>query len=235
MHAHNFSLFHPGPSLYSTSCFVFGSPSTSFRIPFDECMLRNRRKYCWRLKTNWWPSLGCGCFWTDKVHRLGVCSWCSGKMQLLCERLWSKSWGYISNLFTNYVKKQIFRNDEISLLWFEMKGKENFCVINLLSFRNLGKVLYQTAKKSFFLSFYSEWSLLSCKERCKLIKYFANKPGKFGFKFWLAVDVENRSLLKGFPYVGKDEMQSLDVSMPADVVLKLLGSSFFTKLQCHMW
>lgn len=35
-------------------------------------------------------------------------------------------------------------------------------------------------------------------------QYLANKPDKFGIKFWLAADVETKYLLKGFPYLGKD-------------------------------
>ena len=54
----------------------------------------------------------------------------------------------------------------------------------------------------------------------------ANKPDKFGLKFWLAVDVENKYLFNGFPYVGKDDTRSLDVSVPTDVVLKLISPVF---------
>ena len=54
----------------------------------------------------------------------------------------------------------------------------------------------------------------------------ANKSDKFGLKFWLAVDVENKYLFNGFPYVGKDDTRSLDVSVPTDVVLKLISPVF---------
>jgi hypothetical protein len=32
-----------------------------------------------------------------------------------------------------------------------------------------------------------------------------NKPDKFGIKFWLAACVMSKYLLKGFPYLGKEE------------------------------
>ena len=54
----------------------------------------------------------------------------------------------------------------------------------------------------------------------------ANKPDKFGLKFWLAVDVENKYLFNGFPYVGKDNTRSSHMPVPTDVVLKLMAPLF---------
>ena len=56
--------------------------------------------------------------------------------------------------------------------------------------------------------------LLPCKARCKFTQRKANKPDKFGIKFWMAVDIERKYLFNGFPYVGKDESMSDDVSVP---------------------
>ena len=54
----------------------------------------------------------------------------------------------------------------------------------------------------------------------------ANKPDKFGLKFWLAINVEKKYLYNGFPYVGNDDTRSSDMSVPADVVLKLMAPLF---------
>ena len=54
----------------------------------------------------------------------------------------------------------------------------------------------------------------------------ANKPDKFGINFWMAVDVETKYLFDGFLYVGKDESRSDDVSVPTDVVMKLMMPLF---------
>ena len=54
----------------------------------------------------------------------------------------------------------------------------------------------------------------------------ANKPDKFGLKFWLAVDLENKYLFNGFPFVRKDDTRSSDMSVPTDVVLKLMAPLF---------
>ena len=64
--------------------------------------------------------------------------------------------------------------------------------------------------------------LLPCKARCKFIQYMANKPDKFGLKFWIAADVESKYFYNGFPYLGKNKAISNDVSVSTDVVLKLI-------------
>ena len=65
--------------------------------------------------------------------------------------------------------------------------------------------------------------LLPRKARRKFIQYVANKSDKFGLNFWLAVDVENKYLFNGFPFVGKDDTKSSDMPVPTDVVLKLMA------------
>ena len=54
----------------------------------------------------------------------------------------------------------------------------------------------------------------------------ANKPDKFALKFWMPVDVESKYFYNGFPYLGKNEARSNDVSVPTDVVLKLMDPLF---------
>ena len=68
--------------------------------------------------------------------------------------------------------------------------------------------------------------LLPCKAQCKFIQYMANKPDKFGLKFWLAVDVENKYLFNNFPYEEKDNTRSSDMPVPTDAVLKLMAQLF---------
>ena len=68
--------------------------------------------------------------------------------------------------------------------------------------------------------------LLPCKARCKFIQYMANKSDKFCLKFWLAVDVENKYLFNGFPYVGKDDTRSSDIPVSTNIVLKLMATLF---------
>ena len=50
----------------------------------------------------------------------------------------------------------------------------------------------------------------------------ANKPDKFGIKFWLIVDNNSKYLLNGFPYLGKDEARPMNIQLPDHVVCKLV-------------
>ena len=68
--------------------------------------------------------------------------------------------------------------------------------------------------------------LLPCKGRCKFMQCMENKPNKFGLKFWIAVDVESKYFYNGFPYLGKNEVRRNGVSVPADVVPKLIDPLF---------
>jgi len=60
----------------------------------------------------------------------------------------------------------------------------------------------------------------------------STKPDRLGLKFWLVVDVENKSFFDGLSYVGKDDMQSSDMSLPTDVVMRLMGQIF--QLGCNI-
>ncbi|XP_066961886.1 piggyBac transposable element-derived protein 4-like [Macrobrachium rosenbergii] len=50
----------------------------------------------------------------------------------------------------------------------------------------------------------------------------ANKPDKFGVKFWLAVDSSSKYLVNGFPYLGKDAHRPSNQSLSEFVVLQLM-------------
>lgn len=50
----------------------------------------------------------------------------------------------------------------------------------------------------------------------------ANKPDKFGIKFWVLADVDTKYMLNAFPYLGKDETRPNDKSLSEFVVLRLM-------------
>lgn len=67
--------------------------------------------------------------------------------------------------------------------------------------------------------------LFPTKARCKFTQYMPKKPQKFGIKFWLAVDVNSKYIINGFPYLGKDETRTstpLSEFKVSRVVLKLV-------------
>ena len=64
--------------------------------------------------------------------------------------------------------------------------------------------------------------LFPTKARCRFTQYMANKPDKFGIKFWLAVDLESKYILNGIPYLGKDETRPATQRLSESVVIKLV-------------
>ena len=64
--------------------------------------------------------------------------------------------------------------------------------------------------------------LFPCKTRCPFIKYIANKPDKFGIKFWLLTDAQSKYLCNGKPYLGRDPSRSRCSDLPGDVCLTFL-------------
>ena len=64
--------------------------------------------------------------------------------------------------------------------------------------------------------------LFPTKARYPFTQYMANKPDKFGFKFWLAVDSTSKYLVNGFPYLGTDAHRPTNQSVSEFVVLQLM-------------
>ncbi len=65
--------------------------------------------------------------------------------------------------------------------------------------------------------------LIPTKARCRFTQYIANKPDKFGIKFWLLADVHSKYLMNRFPYFGKDEHRPNSQPLSEYVVLRLMA------------
>lgn len=63
--------------------------------------------------------------------------------------------------------------------------------------------------------------LFPCKCRCPFIQFMANKPDKFGIKFWLICDVRTKYVLKAVPYLGKDETRPSSSPVGESVVMNM--------------
>ena len=66
--------------------------------------------------------------------------------------------------------------------------------------------------------------LFPCKTRCPFIQNMANKPVKFGIKFWLLADDQSKYmyLCNGKPNLGRDLGRSRCRDLPGDECLTLL-------------
>ena len=143
------------------------------------------------------------------------------------KELWSTSWG--CPIFNKTMSRSRFL-DIMKHLRFDIKSErrrnleqDKFCLASALWYPFI-----ENCKRAFVPGAYItiDEQLLPCKARCRYIQYMANKPDKFGLKFWMAADVKTKYLFNGFPYLGKDDTRSGDTSVPTDVVMKLMEPLF---------
>ena len=141
--------------------------------------------------------------------------------------MWNRLWGCA--LFSKTMPRHRFL-EIMKNLRFDLKSKrrqnlekDKFCLAS-----SLWNLFIKNCQKRFRpnVNITVDEQLLPCKAWCKFIQYMASKPDKFGTKFWMAIDVKIKCLFSGFPYVGKDESRSGDVSVPIDVVMKLMAPLF---------
>ena len=219
----------PGPTAYAFSRIISDSPFSSFRILFNEPMLRNIQK-CTIAEAqrvtgdpNWRISLD----ELEKFLRLIIARGviCGRTSPILS--MWKRLWGCA--LFSKTMSRHRFL-EIMKYLRFDLKSKrrrnlekDKFCLAS-----SLLNPFIENCQKAFSINanITVDEQLLPCKARCKFILYKANKADKFGINFWMAVDVETKYLFNDFPYIGKDESRSDDVSVPTDVVMKLMMPLF---------
>ena len=65
--------------------------------------------------------------------------------------------------------------------------------------------------------------LFPSKARCRFTQYMANKPDKFGIKFWMLVENDTKYLCNAFPYLEKYKLCSANESLPESVVMRLMS------------
>jgi len=229
LQAQNIVRIRPGPTAYSVRNVVGDSPLSAFKILFDESMFRHIQK-CTNAEgqrvtkeKDWFVTLD----ELDKFIGLVICRGIIGGRNLPLKSMWNISWG--CPLFNKTMARTRFL-EIMKYLRFDLKTErrqhlatDKFCLAS-----QIWNPFIENCQKSFIPSPYVtvDEQLLPCKARCNFIQYMANKPDKFGIKFWLLVDVENKYLFNGFPYLGKDDSKKSDVSVSCNVVLKLVAPLF---------
>ena len=215
----------PGPTSYSTARVMRDTPVSAFRVLFDEAMLRNIQK-CTNAEAqrctndkNWSVTLD----ELDKFLGLIIARGIIGGRNMPLKSMWDKTWG--CPLFSKTMARDRFL-EIMKFLRFDMKNERRRNLLNdkFALASQLWNPFVENCQKAFVPhhNVTIDEQLLPCKARCKFIQYMANKPDKFGLKFWLAVDVEHKYMFNGFPYLGKVETRPGNVSVPTDVVLKLI-------------
>ena len=137
----------------------------------------------------------------------------------MCDSVWG------CPLFNSTMPRNRFL-EIMRYLCFDLKseGKTNLSMINFVWHLTYVENCQKAYIPNVFITV--DEQLLPCKACCKFIQYMANKPDKFGLKFWMAVDAESKYFYNDFPYLGKNEARSNDVSVPTDVILKLIDPLF---------
>lgn len=153
------------------------------------------------------------------LYLRGVC----GAKRLPLATLWSSQWGI--RFFAETMSRNRFQ-EIMRFIRFDIKAtrserllQDKFALISEVWNRFINNCVSNYRPGS---NITVDEQLFPTKCRCKFIQYMASKPDKFGIKFWLAVDVESKYLLNGFPYLGKDETRPSDQSVSENVVLRLV-------------
>ena len=211
-----------GPTAFSSARVVTGSSLSSFRVLFDEVMLRHLQK-CTIAEgqrvtgADWNVSLE----ELEKFLGLVIARGVVGGRTLPIKNMWDGTWG--CSLFSKTMSRDRFLSI-MRFLRFDFKterrrriGNDRFCLISDLWYAFISNCQRAYVPEPFMTV---DEQLLPCKARCRFLQYMANKPDKFGIKFWLAADIRSKYLFNGFPYLGKDEERQ--GSLPTSVVLKLM-------------
>ena len=194
----------PGSTAYAFSRIISDSPLSSFRILFNEPMLRNiqKRTIAEAQRVTGDPNWRISLDELEKFLRLIIAGRVICVQTLPILSMWNRLWGCA--LFSKSMSRHRFL-EIMKYLRFDLKSerrrnleKDKFCLAS-----SLWNLFIENCQKAFRPNYNItvDEQLLLCKARCKFTQYMANKPDKFGIKFWMAVDVEtNYLMLKHTPY-----------------------------------
>ncbi|KAL2723911.1 piggyBac transposable element-derived protein 4-like [Vespula squamosa] len=94
------------------------------------------------------------------------------------------------------------------------------------------KRFIENSQISYDLNLTVDEQLFSTKVGCRFTQYIPSKLDKFGIKFWLASDSNNKYIINGFPYLEKEETRSSSIPLGEFVVFKLVEP--FTRRWRHV-
>ena len=139
------------------------------------------------------------------------------------DQIWSKTWGikFFSDTLSCNRYKQLLR-----FIKFDIKStrSERLVTDKFALFSTIWNIFIENCKSNYVpnSNITIDEQLFPTKARCPFTQYMANKPVKFGVKFWLAVDASYKYLLNGFPYLGKDARRPSNQPISEHIVLQLM-------------
>ena len=138
--------------------------------------------------------------------------------------LWNKLYGPC--IFSETMSREKYKKIQ-RYLRFDDKGDRRVR-IETDKFTHVREIFHEFVEncKSAYTPNYSltiDEQLLPMKNRCPFIVFMPNKPDKFGLKFWVLAEVENKYIVNVIPYLGAQEKESrAGAPLAESVVLKLV-------------
>lgn len=222
--AHNVLSEIPGPTSYARRG-ISEKYVTAWRLLIDDTILRHIQK----------------CTEAEAHHRLGHSNWSLSLQELekfisilyvrgaLLQKnvavndLWDSCWG--APFFSKTMPRDRFK-EIMKYLRFDIRserssriGADKFALVSQVWNRFIDNCIscYRPGANVTI-----DEQLFPTKVRCSFLQYMANKPDKFGIKFWLCVDVDSKYMLNALPYLGKDDTRPQNQSVGENVVWRLM-------------
>lgn len=227
--AQNILRASPGPTSYAKRNIVEGSTLSAWRLIFHNSMMKDIKKCTetearLKLKDETWSiSFEELDAFIAILYARGV----YGAKNLPVSSFWNKTWGppFFSDTICRNRFQEILRflRFDIKTTRSERLKNDKFALASNLwnAFIENSAACYRPRE-----NLTVDEQLLASKARCPFTQYIANKPDKFGIKFWLLVCVHSKYILNGFPYTGKDENRPQDQKVGESVVLRLMEPYF---------
>jgi Transposase IS4 len=218
---------NPGPTSYATRRIVAGSPLSAWSLLCDESLLRHVKR-CTDAEAR--RQRGEMDLWNVSVAEVETTFgllyakglYMSSKTPV--RLLWNSKWS--PPLFGQAMARDRFY-EIMRYMRFDEKcsRSERLLRDKFALATDLWSPFIENCIKCFnpFEELTIDEQLLPCKCRCRFIQYMANKPDKFGLKFFHVVDLKWKYVCNGFPYLGKSEERPEDETLAFHVVKKLVS------------
>jgi len=213
-----------GPTALAKRDIEPGSPKSALKLFFNESMMRLIKKYT-EIEArrvlgddSWTVSLEELDAFVGILYVRGAFRYSSLPFALM----WHRKWGI------PFVRDTMARDRACEILKYlrfdqrstrrERVGADKFCLVSELWNKFVDNCLsYYKPSENLTV----DEQLYPTKCRCPFLQFMANKPDKFGIKYWVLADSKERFVLNAIPYLGKDESRPSDVSLGEHVVMRL--------------
>ena len=210
-----------GRSGVTSYCRNIETPADAWRLLIDEGCIRHIIECTNDAANATCPGWSCSEEEMEKFIGLLYLRGVMNQRNFPLDLLWSKEMG--SAAFSSTMPRDRFRSIKEHLR-FDKKStrqqrlaQDKFCLISFIMNR-----FVENAMKSYNPepSMTVDEQLFPTKARCKFTQYMAQKPDKFGIKFWILAEVDSKYCYNIIPYLGKEEGRT--AGLATHVVLKLV-------------